>query len=239
MSKLIMRILLIFIFPVMLLSSTQSGHSQNASGEFTFGGPASEFSNMFILEEPSLRKVKSMLNRHPELKQAGDATFGALFDRPIDGALANCIGATIKPCDIKIVEYLIESGADVNAKGKHTSQAILSKYINDTSFGYNAQTQNDWNPASFANYGETVRANGREERIKRLKLLLDNGADIPDYDAASGNPTLVTAAWIGQDFVQLLIEAGANPEPAVAYFEREVAEFKQMREAISNIAPVE
>ena len=215
-----------------LVTTVGNVHAQTKVGEYTVDGPIVDFLNLFQSSEPSLRKVRSMLRKHRVLKAKDNTNVLSLsFDRPIDHALNTCVSAMLQPCDIEIVEFLIDQGADVNAKNKRGGQSVLNAFLTTLKFAFTPPS--DFDPAQPSiEFVERIRTTGRENYIRRLNLLLDNGAVVPDYDDLTGLPTFLTAVAVGGDVVKLLKDAGGNPAPAIGYFERELADFELMKVSV-------
>lgn len=97
----------------------------------------------------------------------------------------------VKQDDLEKVRLLLQNGADVNARDKHSRTSLL----------ITAKRKGDWYYKGF----------------EIAKLLLDHGAD-PEAEDRKGLTALSWAAWNGHmGAVKLLLERGASLAPFVGY----------------------
>ena len=178
-----------------------------------------EFTVLFSSEEPTVAKVEKIVRQYPALKTGTNVSEGRWFT-PLDSALQDCASATSHPCSLSVLEYLIDQGANPAAISPDGQVSILSIFLSYTAWGYGESQNNEWN-SNVA--GNNVRSSSREARLATLNLLLEKGAEPVGY-GFEGQPVLVLAADIGQDFVEPLLAAGADPAESIEYLTRDLEE---------------
>jgi ankyrin repeat protein len=149
-----------------------------------------------------LNQVRTLLEAEPSLLESKDKD----SNTPL-----------IKACqamNVDIAEYLIDKGADVNAKGKlGTTPLIATPKRKDESVSFvqylikmGADVNAIWSPG----VGDwTVLHGAINGNVKVVKLLIDNGADI-NVKNLQGTPLQMAINYKKIETVELLIESGAK-----------------------------
>ncbi|KAL9100922.1 MAG: hypothetical protein Q9163_003758 [Psora crenata] len=113
----------------------------------------------------------------------------------------------------KIVQMLLEKGADVNAEGGHYSNALSAASAN----GYDKVIQilvdngADINTQGGLNINALQTASGRGHD-KVVQILVDNGADINAQGAHYGNALVAASTHGKNEVIQILLNNGADVE---------------------------
>ncbi|MEN6627875.1 MAG: ankyrin repeat domain-containing protein [Candidatus Sumerlaeia bacterium] len=156
-----------------------------------------------------------MLSIYPEFdpraKAGAAALYGVAEDQAVEGL------RTKHGAGIRIAAWLVEHGADVNAKDpdENTSDTVLHCA---------AQTGRPEMVAFLADHGAIIDAGNdygatpllqaiRRERLDNAKILLDRGAQLDLADKYGYTPLLAASAAVNipSEIVKLLIDRGANP----------------------------
>jgi ankyrin repeat protein len=122
----------------------------------------------------------------------------------------NCLHEAFTGGHLKFVKYLIEErGADVEARNKHgqtlLEQPKVLKYLIERGADVNAQFQDD---TSITALGEAVM----HGRLEIAEILLENGVDVVREAVAHLWPLHAASFAAQPKLVELLLRFGADPE---------------------------
>ena len=119
------------------------------------------------------------------------------------------IAASAANASLEMIELLVESGADPDARPVLSNGVAtltpLDHAINGTFYNRPEGEKMFRDQVKLGSIPDT-RATA-EERLRIIQYLIDNGAD------PAGKSLMGNAIIAGPDYVRLLIEAGADPDP--------------------------
>ena len=148
-----------------------------------------------------LNQVRTLLEAEPSLLESKDK----------DGNTPLIIAC--QTMNVDIAEYLIDKGADVNAKGALGITPLIALRIRKDEpydlIQHLIKMGADVNAAMSPGVGDWTVLHTALGNAKIVKLLIDNGADI-NVNNISGTPLQMAISYKNVEMAELLIESGAK-----------------------------
>lgn len=110
----------------------------------------------------------------------------------------------------KVVQMLLDQGADVNAQGKHGNALQVASLVGNEKVVQMLLDQGADVNIQGGEYGTALRAASSQGQGKLVQMLLDQGADINDQGGMYDNALHAALSERQEKVVQMLLDRGAD-----------------------------